>query len=177
MILYFANELTLVYHPIVSQPIKNLENMKLILLRHGDRSPGFSDVPLSEKGHQQARELAQKKELLSATKVISSPKRRALQTIEPLVKTLGTSAEITGDLDQMKPIESPTDFVRRIESFLSQLPRASKDSYLLCSHSDWLQQAVLSMASPDQVFAPYSFFSCAEFKIFTFENSEWTYQQ
>lgn len=151
--------------------------MKLILLRHGDRSPGFSDVPLSEKGHAQARELTQKKELLSVHQVFCSPKRRALQTIEPLMLVTGKNAKVTNELDQMRQIESPTDFLNRIQRFLDTLPKNSQESVLLCSHSDWLQQAVLALAHEKQTFAPYSFFSCAEYKIFNFENHEWTFQQ
>jgi broad specificity phosphatase PhoE len=151
--------------------------MKLILLRHGDRSPGFSDVPLSEKGHAQARELTQKKELLNSTQVYCSPKRRALQTIEPLMTVLGKKAEVTNDLDQMRHIESPTDFLNRIQRFIDTLPKNSSEIVLLCSHSDWLQQAVLAMGNEQQTFAPYSFFSCAEYKFFNFENNQWTFQQ
>lgn len=151
--------------------------MKLILLRHGDRSPGFSDVPLSEKGTAQARELTQIPELLTATKILCSPKRRALQTIEPLTKTLGISAQVVHELDQMRQIESPSDFLQRVQRFLDTLPRTSKETILLCSHSDWLQQAVLLLANDEQVFAPYSFFSCAEYKIFNFEGTLWNFQQ
>ncbi len=151
--------------------------MKLILLRHGDRSPGFSDVPLSEKGLAQARELTQKNDLLNVDYVYCSPKRRALQTIEPLMLVLGKKMEITNELDQMRQVESPTDFLHRILNFLDTLPKNSQSSVLLCSHSDWLQQAVLALAGEHQTFAPYSFFSCAEYKIFTYENNEWTFQQ
>ncbi|MCC6137575.1 MAG: histidine phosphatase family protein [Bdellovibrionaceae bacterium] len=151
--------------------------MKLILLRHGDRSPGFSDVPLSEKGLQQAQELTQKQELLGVTQILCSPKRRALQTVEPLTKTLGLHLNILQELDQMRQIESPNDFMERVQRFLMALPRTSPETLLVCSHSDWLQQAVLLLASDDQVFAPYSFFSCAEFKIFNFQSPNWNFQQ
>lgn len=149
--------------------------MKLILLRHGDRSPGFSDVPLSPKGLEQAHALAHKKELLGVGKIYCSPKRRALQTVDQLVKTSEIHMEITNDVDQMRQIESPNDFTRRILGFISSLPRSEDQTVLVCSHSDWLQQAVLLLASDEQVFAPYSFFGCAEFKIFEYAGGQWNY--
>lgn len=154
---------------------KIIEIMKLILLRHGDRSPGFSDVPLSAKGLEQAQALADNSPLLGANKIYCSPKRRALQTIEPLVKTSGISMEITNEVDQMRQIEAPSDFTRRISRFLDSLPRTEEQTVIVCSHSDWLQQAVLLLANEDQVFAPYSFFGCAEFKIFQYESGQWNF--
>lgn len=149
--------------------------MKLILLRHGDRSPGFSDVPLSGRGLEQAQNLAGNKDLITASKIYCSPKRRALQTVEPLVKNTAIPMETTNEVDQMRQIESPSDFTRRISLFLDALPRQQKETILVCSHSDWLQQAVLLLAGDDQMFAPHSFFSCAEFKIFQFENGQWNF--
>ncbi len=149
--------------------------MKLILLRHGDRSPGFSDVPLSPKGLEQALALAHAKEFAGIERIYCSPKRRALQTIEPLVKAAGTAVEITNEVDQMRQIEAPSDFTRRISRFLDSLPRSEPQTVLVCSHSDWLQHAVLLLEGPQQVFAPYSFFGCAEFKVFEYANSQWNF--
>lgn len=158
--------------------------MILILLRHGDRNPGFNDVSLSDKGLAQAQELAHKSDFLKIDKILCSPKMRARQTIEPLSHHLAQSVHISNDLDQMKQSETSHDFALRVQKVLSALPKTSSETWLLCSHSDWLQQAVFLLASEKQNFAPYSFFSCAEYKVFISEHNpsltkappQWTIQ-
>lgn len=151
--------------------------MKLILLRHGDRSPGFSDVPLSDKGLQQAIKLSQNPSLASTELLYCSPKKRAQQTIIPLAQKLSLPIETLQELDQMREIESPKDFMQRVQKFIDSLQKQSTTTLLICSHSDWLQQAVLLLASEAQLFAPYSFFSCAEYKVFEYINNEWAYRE
>lgn len=146
--------------------------MKLIFLRHGDRNAGFGDVPLSTRGHQQAEELSQTPELHKVDHIYCSPKRRARETVEPLAQTLGQNIDIVTDLDQMKQIENPNDFSRRIHHFLSALPVTEGKTILVCSHSDWLQAATLLLGGEE--FIPHAFFSCAEYKIF--ENKEGTWK-
>ena len=150
--------------------------MKLILLRHGDRSPGFNDVPLSNKGLQQALDLQQKKSLSLIEVLYCSPKKRAQQTLAPLAQKLALPIETLSELDQMRDIETPQDFIQRVQKFIDSLPKTTSTTWLVCSHSDWLQQAVFLLANDTQLFAPYSFFSCAEFKTFAYIENEWRYQ-
>jgi broad specificity phosphatase PhoE len=158
--------------PNYSVALYSVSCMKLILLRHGDRSPGFNDIPLSDKGYYQAQKLTQENTLQGVSKIYSSPKRRARETVEPLCQMLEIPAEITLDLDQMKQIESPLDFTNRVQRVLDGLPKTGTTTILLCSHSDWLQTAVLCM---DQTFTSHAFFSCAEYKIFSYENMQWKF--
>lgn len=156
--------------------------MQLILLRHGDRSPGFNDVSLSDKGHQQALALSNDLKLTqqpnpSIDRILCSPKRRAQETVGPLSKALNVHVEIWPLLDQMKNIETPRDFFQRVQFVLDQLPTLNASNILICSHSDWLQHIVLMMANETQNFAPYAFFSCAEYKVFLLQNNQWIFQK
>ena len=68
--------------------------MRLYLVRHGEtvwnfenRIQGASDVPLNEKGREQAQDLANKLQEIKFFKIFSSPLVRALET----AKILSTS--------------------------------------------------------------------------------------
>ena len=67
--------------------------LRLFLIRHGEtaanremRYLGSRDDPLSERGHQQAEQLAHALEALPITAILSSPLRRALDTAEPIAR-------------------------------------------------------------------------------------------
>lgn len=147
--------------------------MTLILLRHGDRSPGFSDVPLSQKGHVQAQTLARHPDLKNIRRILCSPKLRAQQTVQPLSQELGLTIETSFELDQMKQIESSPDFATRVQRFLESLPKNEDTTVLICSHSDWLQTAVSHLGEAEK-FMAHAFFSCAEYKKFKYAGGAWT---
>lgn len=70
--------------------------MKLYVARHGEtqwnaenKICGRTDLPLTEKGHQQAQQLAEKTSQLELDMIVSSPMLRARQTAEPTAKALG----------------------------------------------------------------------------------------
>jgi glucosyl-3-phosphoglycerate phosphatase len=77
-----------------------------ILLRHGQsefnlhftatkRDPGIVDAPLTELGHTQAAEAAAALADAGIKRIIASPYTRALQTAEPLARTLGLPVLVT----------------------------------------------------------------------------------
>jgi probable phosphoglycerate mutase len=81
---------------------------KLIMVRHGEsegnRDRRFtisSEVPLTELGHQQAREAAQRiAQRFAPERIISSPYRRARQTSEIIASELGLPIEVVHDLHE-----------------------------------------------------------------------------
>lgn len=139
--------------------------MKLILLRHGDRGPGYGDVALSAEGAAQAQKLAGDSQLLKVDVVYTSPKLRTRQTITPLCEVLGRPAVIEVDLDQRKSIESSQEFTLRVLSYIEGLPeRHANQTVLICSHSDWLQTAILNIPSSHSDMAIHCFFGCADYR-------------
>ena len=73
--------------------------MRVLLVRHaraGDRMTWAGDDtlrPLDEKGRKQAKRLASTLAELGATRLVSSPSLRCVQTFEPAVKRLGIPLE------------------------------------------------------------------------------------
>lgn len=86
--------------------------MEFVLIRHGDpdysacvrggiNGQGFGLVPLSEKGLQQARQVAAHPALAGAQLVLSSPYTRALQTAAEIVRTTGLPLAVESDLHEL----------------------------------------------------------------------------
>ena len=71
--------------------------MQLYLVRHADATPGDPDElrPLSDEGHEQARELGERlrEDGVAPDVVLTSPLLRARQTGEALARATGTSSE------------------------------------------------------------------------------------
>ena len=150
------------------------KNMKIYILRHGERSNGYGDVSLSEEGQRQALELAQNPSLHDVKLVLCSPKIRTRETIQPLCHRLQLKPEIATDLDQRKSIETEAEFVRRVLNYLDECVQTrTEQSLLLCSHSDWLQAAIMNLPLPLHKAAAQSFFSCADFRTLLYSNKQW----
>jgi len=76
--------------------------LRLLLIRHGQsvwndekRIQGQQDIPLSDKGRQQAVALGKRLEGTQIKACFSSPLKRAMETAELILKTLGISVPIT----------------------------------------------------------------------------------
>jgi broad specificity phosphatase PhoE len=80
--------------------------MNLYFVRHGESEANVLRVisnrgwvhPLTEKGRQQAHDLAEKLAEAGIAKIYTSPLQRAVQTAEILAQILGVEFEITGAL-------------------------------------------------------------------------------
>jgi 8-oxo-dGTP diphosphatase len=78
--------------------------MRVLLVRHaraGDRGEWTGDDalrPLDGKGRKQAKRLAKRLEQLAATRLVSSPALRCVQTFEPAAKRLGLPLEQRDEL-------------------------------------------------------------------------------
>jgi 8-oxo-dGTP diphosphatase len=117
---------------------------KLILIRHGhrDKSVGYhKDNGLDEKGKIQADEFLkfyQKNYSKITPKLISSPKLRCVETLEPLAEKFQVKIVIDELLLEQGLHEGPEMFLDRIQKFLTELKKETSEVVILCSHGDWL---------------------------------------
>lgn len=129
--------------------MKTEKKKKIFLVRHAHRA--FSpeqDPPLTSRGHQQATRLKEYflDELqLSEFYLASSPKKRCLQTVDPLVDYLKARRQeesffILDSLDQGATSE-------KIAHFLKWLDHHSPNILIVCSHADWLPDFVEKTAN------------------------------
>lgn len=81
--------------------------MELVLVRHGlpmrvENEPGVpADPPLSERGHEQARLVADWLAPEGFDAVYSSPMRRAFETAQPLAQRLGLDIVVDDELAEL----------------------------------------------------------------------------
>ncbi len=96
--------------------------MELILIRHGlpekviRSDGGAADPNLSEQGHRQAAQVADYLKDEQIHRLYSSPMRRAVQTAEPISKTLDLLIEQrdgVAEYDQMPTNISPWSSLKR----------------------------------------------------------------
>lgn len=125
--------------------------VKLLLVRHAERAATgtMGDEPLSTKGKLQAIEVSYAiKEAFegSTPTILSSPKKRALETAREIALRSLSSVEILPSLEESHSGESPTSFVQRVKTFLVECQNRKWSSCVVAvSHSDWLEQAVVSL--------------------------------
>ena len=106
--------------------------MRVILVRHASAddqhhwSGSDQDRPLDPTGERQAKELAQLLVRHSGTRLVSSPARRCVQTLQPLADELGQPIETTADLALSAPSSTVLGLVTD-ESF---------DNAVVCTHGE-----------------------------------------
>ncbi|MBC7690499.1 MAG: histidine phosphatase family protein [Methylotenera sp.] len=119
----------------------------LILVRHAhrDTSERELDNGLSERGRKQAREVLKAFETHwesdfknGKIALISSPKKRCIETLDPLSKHLETAVQISPLLDEQHSSENSASMLKRIEQFISWWKNDAPPLTLACSHGDWL---------------------------------------
>jgi broad specificity phosphatase PhoE len=116
-------------------------NKTLILVRHAHRDTDVGrerDNGLSDKGRAQAERVMRrlKKPLTGAdVRIVSSPKRRCVQTVTPLARALGRRVYRLDDLDEGPPLGA------KIKRFLEWFERTEASVVVVCSHGDWIPAA------------------------------------
>lgn len=122
--------------------------MKLALVRHAQRSwsaPSIDDQGLSPSGQGQAAAVSRRmipEWKGTIPRLLSSPKKRCLETAEAIGNDLGIEVEILLDLDECNSGEGPSQLESRVESFLEATKLGAwGDSVIAVSHSDWLERA------------------------------------
>ena len=145
--------------------------MKVYLIRHGEsetnlqkRWTGWADVPLTEKGREDARRAGELLRGLTFDKVYTSDLSRAIETAKEAIPGCSYEADIllreinVGTLAKM-PLSTPTDeqraripkhgyvdfggetreeFSGRINRFMRRLEELNCENVALFSHAGWL---------------------------------------
>ena len=145
--------------------------MKLVLLRHATRSPfEGGDCSLNQVGAQQAEDLlthiAPQGRLPRPTRLISSPKRRAKETVKPLGASELIQPEIEPRLDERRQNETSREFEGRVRDYLNDITKGHESCIYLCTHHDWLEAAILAMPHDLPELESSRGFSTAEYRVF-----------
>lgn len=116
----------------------------------------FNDPDLTSFGHQQAAKLAElirQGELLKGTQFLTSPRKRAQSTLAPAAEYCQSRLQVLSDLDQRAHFETAESFNSRIQQVLGSLEKKyrSEDVIYLCSHHDWIEDALTLIPSDTQL--------------------------
>ncbi len=123
----------------------NSMSKTLILIRHAhrDTEDPSRDNGLSEKGKNQVEDLVRyfetwvKREHDGVkVKCFSSPKKRCVQTLEPVARVLDRHLEIDARISEVSPLETEFQVKARLESFLEEWRTKNSEVTLVCSHGD-----------------------------------------
>ena len=118
--------------------------MKIGLFRHGEKESEWTPDPrLNPVGQHQALELKQSVELgilPKPTRLIASPKIRAVLTLSPLARALNLPLEKSESLDERKNSEDAAQFKKRIVKVIESFPAGPDEIIFLCSHLDWIEE-------------------------------------
>lgn len=126
----------------------------LILVRHAHRDTSERDLDngLSDKGREQAKAIRKffasrfgPAELANGLWLVSSPKKRCQQTLDPIAKLAGSTLDIHPDLNEQKPKESAQEFDLRVQKFLNEWSKNKAGISVVCSHGDWLPIAIFQI--------------------------------
>jgi broad specificity phosphatase PhoE len=117
-----------------------------VLLRHAHRDASEHDRNngLSSKGLAQVADLLHDpviRKVLEGQRdmaFLSSPKKRCVQTIEPLASLAQVKLQISEDLDEQHSEESQSMFLKRVDSFYTEMERSTHLVMVVCSHGDWI---------------------------------------
>lgn len=126
----------------------------LILIRHGHRDNSRSELDngLTDKGREQAQRIRrffserfQPEAYSRGLWLVSSPKVRCIETLQPLAKHLDRKVDIHPGLDEQNGREGSAAFEKRVHGFLHEWTQSAMPLTVLCSHGDWLPAAVQKM--------------------------------
>lgn len=116
----------------------------LLILRHAHRPvthPGL-DNGLSAKGREQARLILKLFKSFfgrpSKILLLSSPKKRCVETLRPIAKHTGGRIETDDRLLEQRPSETQSQFEDRVRRFIQQQRTSSASLTVVCSHGDWV---------------------------------------
>ena len=106
----------------------------MLLLRHANAGEKFESPardrvrPLDRKGQAEARRLPTVFASLRFERIVSSPHRRCVETVEPIAAARGLVVELAKELE-------PGTHVRKVRALLARLP----DETLVCTHREVLE--------------------------------------
>jgi len=112
----------------------------VLLVRHaraGDRGEwvgGDAHRPLDAKGRKQAKRLAKRLDELGATRLVSSPALRCVQTFEPAAKRLGLRLE---QRDELAEGGGPEELMALLDDLGSSAPAFSTHGDVIAEVVGW----------------------------------------
>lgn len=128
---------------------------RLILIRHAhrDTSDRSLDNGLSRKGQRQAGRIVRYGEKLILPEdyrklngeMVSSPRKRCLETVQDLAKSWKASVNVAKDLDERGETETSAAFMERIHRFLVAWQKNPCHLTIICGHGDWLPLAIFHL--------------------------------
>jgi phosphohistidine phosphatase SixA len=90
----------------------------MLLVRHASAGSSAEwagddyDRPLDDKGVEQARELVERLASFRIERILSSPAKRCVDTVEPLARSRNLEVEVLGELDQERMFTEGIALVR-----------------------------------------------------------------
>jgi broad specificity phosphatase PhoE len=151
--------------------------MRILVFRHAEKMGAGDNPPLTPYGEEQARmilELVQQNQISKPTKLIVSPKTRAVQTFMPLSKSLDLKIQISDELNMQKRNESGVDFAERVQRLLRQV-QAGGGTVFICTHADWIEQALRAIECDNDLSAAhYQNWGPAQFMDFDAQSPTWS---
>lgn len=116
---------------------------EFVIFRHATKQSWTHDPDLSEDGCQQALSILEKvrtKRLPQPDLLITSPKKRAQQTLLPVHNELNIPILEDFLLDERNHSETGLDFESRVKKYLQvDLFNYDAEILFLCTHLDWLE--------------------------------------
>ncbi len=118
-----------------------MSSKSLVLIRHAHRNTDdrSADNGLSEKGESQVKKLVKFcRERFKDRDVVflTSPKKRCIQTLTPVAEDWKKEIRVDERLDELRPNESTTQYLARIDEFLDFFKYECEDTIVICSHGD-----------------------------------------
>jgi broad specificity phosphatase PhoE len=111
----------------------------LFLVRHAHREPesekGIRPVSLSAKGIHQSELIAEYFEshiYQKKTALLSSPRKRCIETLSPLSKKSKIQIEILDELDEGGDLDA------KIKAFKKTIQSSPHEVIIACTHGDWI---------------------------------------
>ncbi len=123
----------------------------LVLIRHAHRDNTIRsrDNGLSEKGKEQAKWVKkyffERFDDADSIWLVSSPKKRCLETIAPIADQAGLEIDINPDLAEQSDSETAQKFQDRVNRFLREWTQMPQPLTVVSSHGDWLPVAVFHL--------------------------------
>ena len=159
--------------------------MKLLLIRHASRAlNSIGNTSLSPYGKQQAARLAElvpQGVLPQPSRLVSSPKKRARETFEPVAMAPQLSLEVVVDprLDERHQNETGREFEARVREVLEELALAAQtaprtECVWLCTHLDWLEIAMIFVPGALSEAELAASWTNAGYRVFQIDNGLWT---
>lgn len=150
-----------------------LPEKTLILIRHAHRDTTVrsADNGLSERGRRQAQAVARHFDRMfhsevtrggSRVVVISSGKRRCVESVIPLARRANADIETSNLLAEKTDRESAHAFQERVREFIGWWRQEGPPVTVVCSHGDWLPACAQFLGCKNLEFAKGSW---AEFAV------------